>query len=291
MNNYIAIGLAICAAITFGAFSVMARKAMHLGSALSASLISVVVGLPVMFALSLYFSDWGKLTWEAVLWFSLTGFLAPGLARPLVYLAIKYVGVGRAMPLITMTPFLSTMVAILWLRERPGPAIFGATALVVSGCFLIALKPERDRDWRRIFLLLPVAHSIVMAFASTSRRFSLLLFPDILIGIIIASLASLPAFLVFLPFLPPEERWRIEPGGHKMMILTGLLNSLSFLVFFSAFQFGAVSIVVPIGYAAPLFALIFTRIWLRDEEILTWQKWVGAIALFLGVVLIAVNAP
>ena len=76
-----------------------------------------------------------------------------------------------------------------------------------------------------------------------------------------------------------------------MMILTGLLNSFSFLVFFSAFQFGPVSIVVPIGYAAPLFALVFTRIWLRDEEVLTWQKWTGAVTLLIGVVLIVTNAP
>lgn len=291
MNTYIAIVLAVFAAITFGAFSIMAKKAMHLGSVLSVSLVSIVVGLPLMFVLSLFYSDWGKITWEAVVWFFLAGFLAPGLGRPLVYLAIKYVGVGRAMPLMTVTPFLSTVVAILWLRERPGLVIFGATALVVSGCFLIALKPESDKDWRRIYLLLPIAHSMVMAFATTTRRISLLVFPDIMIGITIASLASVPALFLFLPFLPPEERWRIEPGGHKMIVLTGLLNSFSFLIFFSAFQFGEVSIVVPIGYAAPLFALVFTQIWLQEEEILTWQKWVGAIFLFFGVVLIVTNAP
>ncbi len=291
MNTYLAIGLALCSASTFGAFSVMARKAMNMGSAISASLISVVIGIPIMLVLSFYFSDWGKLTLEAALWFSLTGFLAPGLARPLIYLSIRYIGVGRAMPLITMTPFVSTMAAVAWLGEQPGPVIFGATALVVTGCFLIALKPEGDKDWRRIHLLLPFAHSLVMAFATTTRRYSLLIMPDILIGIIVASLASIPAIFLFLPFLPPEERWRIEPGGHKMMILTGLLNSLSFLVFFSAFQFGPVSIVVPIGYAAPLFALVFTRIWLRDEEVLTWQKWTGAATLFIGVVLIVSNTP
>jgi drug/metabolite transporter (DMT)-like permease len=291
LNTYLAVGLALCAASTFGAFSVMARKAMDVGSAISASLISVIVGLPFMVALSFYLSDWGKLTLEAAFWFSLTGFLAPGLARPLVYLSIRYIGVGRAMPLITVTPFVSTVVAVVWLGEQPAPVIFGATALVVSGCFLIALKPEGDKDWRRIHLLLPFAHSLVMAFASTTRRYSLLVMPDIMIGIIIASLASIPAFFLFLPFLPPEERWRVEPGGYKMMILTGLLNSFSFLVFFSAFQFGPVSIVVPIGYAAPLFALVFTRIWLRDEEVLTWQKWTGAVTLFIGVVLIVTNAP
>ncbi len=290
MDTYLAAGLALCAATTFGLFSVMARKAMDMGSALTASFISVVVGIPIMFVLTLFFSSWEKLTLEAALWFSLTGVLAPGLARPLVYLSIRYIGVGRAMPLITLTPFVSTVVAILWLGEEPGSVLFGATALIVAGCFLISLKPEGDRDWRRIFLFLPVIHSLTMAFASTTRRFSLLILPYFFIGVFIASVASLPALLLFMPFLPEREQFRIEPGGLSMMLYCGLVNSISFIVFFSSFTFGPVSVVVPIGYAAPLFALVFTRIWLRDEEVLTWQKCVGAVTLFAGVVLVVTYA-
>ncbi len=290
MNTYLAAGLALCAASTFGLFSVIARKAMNAGSAFAASFISVVIGIPIMFVLTLFFSSWEKLTLEAFFWFSLTGALAPGLARPLVYLSIRFIGVGRAMPMITLTPFVSTMAAVLWLGEKPGSVIFGATALIVAGCFLISLKPEGDKDWRRIFLLLPLAHSVTMAFASTTRRYSLLVFPDFFIGVFIASVAALPAMLLFLPVLPKKERFRIEPGGLRMILLCGMMNSISFIMFFTAFTFGPVSVVVPIGYAAPLFALVFTRIWLRDEEVLTWQKWVGAVTLFIGVVLVVTFA-
>lgn len=287
---YLAVGLALCSAMTFGLFSVMARKAMNMGSAFMASFISVVVGVPIMFVLTLFFSSWETLTWEATFWFCLTGILAPGVARPLVYLSIRYIGVGRAMPLVTVTPFVSTIAAVIWLREEPGPMLFGATFLIVAGCILISLKPEGDKDWRRIFLLLPLIHSLSMAFASTTRRYSLLVMPDPLIGVFIANVASLPAMLLFLPVLPPEERLRIEPGGMKMMLLCGLVNSISFIIFFNAFNFGPVSVVVPIGYAAPLFALVFTRIWLRAEETLTWQKCAGAVALFVGVVLVVTFA-
>jgi drug/metabolite transporter (DMT)-like permease len=290
LSAYLAAGLALCSAMTFGLFSVMARKAMNLGSALTASAISVAVGIPIMFVLTLFFSSWEKLTLEAVFWFSLTGALAPGLARPLIYISIRHIGVGRAMPLVTLTPFVSTLAAIFWLGEEPGPGIFAATFLIVTGCVLISLKPEGDKDWRRIYLFLPLAHSLSMAFATTSRRYSLLVFPDFLIGALIASVAALPAMLLFLPVLPKEERFRIEPGGLRMMILCGLVNSLTFLIFFAAFTFGPVSVVVPIGYAAPLFALVFTRIWLRDEEVLTWQKCAGAVTLFIGVVLVVTFA-
>ena len=56
--------------------------------------------------------------------------------------------------------------------------------------------------------------------------------------------------------------------------------------YFLALGFGEVSIVVPISYTAPLFSLLFARIWLREEERLDWRKVVGACLLFAGVVLI-----
>ena len=48
MNTFLAAGLALCAATTFGLFSVMARKAMDMGSAFTASFISVAVGIPII---------------------------------------------------------------------------------------------------------------------------------------------------------------------------------------------------------------------------------------------------
>jgi drug/metabolite transporter (DMT)-like permease len=290
LNTPLAILLALCASLAFGGFSVVARKAMNVGTAITAAVVAVLVSIPVYFVLSLFYSDWGKLTLEVTLWFALAGVLTPGIGRTVIYLSIRYLGVGRAMPLSTLSPFMAVVVAFIWLGERPGLIVLGATVCVVGGCILLAMKPERDRVWNRAFLVLPLIHAISIAFATSVRRYSLIMFPDFIIGSTIATIASLPAMLLFLPILPKNERFRIEPGGLKVFIWCGLLNTVAFIFFFAAFQFGEVSIVVPMGYAAPFFSLIFSKVWLKEEEVLTWQKWVGAIVLFFGVVAIALNA-
>ncbi len=291
MDSSLAVGFALFAALSFGTFSVMARKAMNVGTAYAAALVTVLMGIPIMLVLSFIFSSWEKLTLEAALWFALAGMLAPGIGRTLVYLSIRYIGVGRAMPLMALTPFTAMVAAVIWLGERPGPAVLGATTFVVAGCALLAMKPEGDRDWRRVHLLIPFAQSVAVAFAAVVRRHSLLLFPDYILGSTIASLAALPVMLLFQPFLPKKERFRIDPGKLGIFIACGLVNTMAFFSFFAAFQFGQVYFVMPVGFAAPFFALIFSRVWLKEEEPLTWQKWAGAVALFAGVVIVAMSAP
>ncbi len=291
MNSALAVGFALFAALSFGTFSVMARKAMNVGTAYAAALVTVLIGIPIMLAMSFIFSSWEKLTLEAALWFTLAGMLAPGIGRTLVYLSIRYIGVSRAMSLMALTPFTAMVAAVVFLGERPGLAVLGATLCVVAGCALLAVKPEGDRGWKRIHLLLPLAQSIAVAFAAVTRRHSLLLFPDFIIGSTIAIIAALPVMLLFMPLLPKTERFRIDPGKLGIFIMCGLVNTCAFLSFFAAFQFGQVYFVMPVGFAAPFFTLIFSKIWLKEEEPLTWQKWAGALALFLGVVIVAMNAP
>lgn len=291
MDSALATGFALLAALAFGAFSVVARKAMNFGTAYAAALVSVIMGIPIMIVLSFLFSSWGKLTLEAVLWFVLAGALAPGVGRTLVYLSIRFIGVGRAMPLMSLTPFTAMIVAVVWLGERPGLAVLGATLFVVAGCALLAMKPEGDRNWKRIHLLIPFGQSVAVAFAAAVRRHSLLLMPDFILGSTIAALSALPVMLLFQPVLPQKERFRIDPGKSPIFIICGLINTVAFLFFFGAFQFGKVYFVMPVGFAAPFFALIFSRVWLKEEEPLTWQKWAGATFLFAGVVTVAVSGP
>jgi drug/metabolite transporter (DMT)-like permease len=244
--------------------------------------ISLLVGFPILGGLSLVFSSWGKLTWEAAWWFILGGLIAPGFGRLLLFLGIRHIGVGRAMPLVTTTPFFATLLAAAWLGERPGPAVWGATACVVAGCALLSLKPAGDADWRRIHILYPLGHSLALAVASATRRHALLLTPDPIIGALIASLASLPVVLLSGRLLPAQERFRVSRPALLGFLLMSVVNTLGFLLFFASFRYGEVWLVVPLGYSAPLFSLLFARFWLREEEKVTWNKTAGALLLFLG---------
>ena len=46
------------------------------------------------------------------------------------------------MPLVTITPFLATLVAIAWLGEKPDVAVWLAIFFVTAGCLFLTVKPK-----------------------------------------------------------------------------------------------------------------------------------------------------
>ncbi len=285
-----AVLFSISSAVLFAVFSVMARRNMRRASAFTGSLVTLSVGVSALAAASAFLSPWSTLTPQVAVWFLVAGALAPGVAQALMFLSISYIGVGRAMPLITVTPFLSTLVAMTWLGERPGLVVVGATLLVVAGCVLIALKKEGERPWRRIFILMPIAHAVSFAFAASMRKYALTLLPEPLLGATLAYAISIPVLFLFYPFLPADERLSFERAGLWGFVAAGSVLTVSFLCHFMAYRYGEVSIVAPIVYTAPLFSLLLARIWLKEEEEITWRKTAGALLLFIGMLAIVWEA-
>lgn len=136
-------------------------------------------------------------------------------------------------------------------------------------------------------MIYPFLHAFMMAFVNTSRRYGLLLYGDFIIGALIANAVSLPTLLLLAPALPKAERFRMDMRGLVWFTVAGFINMVAYIAFFAAFQYGEVFIVMPLSYTAPLFSLLLARVWLREEEKLTWQKWAGSALLFIGTAIIA----
>ena len=79
----------------------------------------------------------------------------------------------------------------------------------------------------------------------------------------------------------------MDMRGFRWFTIAGVINAVAYIAYFAAFQYGEVFIVMPLSYTAPLFSLLLARVWLKEEEKLTWQKWAGAALLFCGTVIIA----
>ncbi len=163
MDSFLAVFFSLCCAVTFGAFSVIARKALPYATAYANSVIALAVGLVFVGGVSVFVSPWSRLGGEAATWFLAAGLTSPVISRYLLYLGIQHVGVGRTMPLVALTPFFSAVLAFLWLGERPGAGIYIATVFVVVGSVLVSFRSEGESAWRRIHLLLPVAHALLVS--------------------------------------------------------------------------------------------------------------------------------
>ncbi len=286
MDTFLAVFFSLCCAVTFGAFSVIARKALPYATAYANSVIALAVGLVLIGGASIFVSPWSRLGGEAALWFLAAGLISPVISRYFLYRGIQHVGVGRTMPLVALTPFFSAVLAFLWLGERPGAGIYIATTFVVVGSVLVSFRSEGESDWRRIHLLLPITHALLVSITAGMRRQGLILFPDPFVASTISFLASLPVAFLVVFLLPPGERFHARREGWGLLILSGVVVTMAFFLFYVALRYGEMSLVVPLSNSAPIFSIFFARFWLRGEEVLDWKKVAGAVFVSGGVALI-----
>ncbi|MDP6483929.1 MAG: EamA family transporter [Nitrospinota bacterium] len=64
---------------------------------------------------------------------------------------------------------------------------------------------------------------------------------------------------------------------------------MGFVLWFFAFQEGRVITLSPISGATPLFTLLFSALFLRDLERLSWPLAAGCLCIVLGGVLVALR--
>ncbi|MFH1003296.1 MAG: DMT family transporter [Chloroflexota bacterium] len=131
--------LALLAALGWGISSALARVGtQHLkpGTATFISMISSLVLIGTL-ALAVNFAAFGSLSLKAWLWFGLIGLINFVIGRQCNYLSIRYIGVTRASPIVSLNPLISMILAVFLLGETVNVAIVIGTVCVVSGISLV----------------------------------------------------------------------------------------------------------------------------------------------------------
>ncbi|MBI2538736.1 MAG: DMT family transporter, partial [Deltaproteobacteria bacterium] len=223
----------------------------------------------------------------ATIYFVLSGCLQPLLARIFYYIAITRLGVSRAGPLRGISPLFALILAVIFLHERPPPAVYAGTLLVVASVWLLSSRGSGGGDWRLFDLVFPLAAALVAAVSQNLRRGGMLIFPDPYVGAAVATTTSLVLFAVSLAAV---GRLRlIVPGRQSLPFFGGaaLLSTVAQVLNFAALSMGEVSVMVPLLDTTPLFILLFSAIFLKDLEKVTARIVFGTILMVSGVVIIS----
>ncbi len=107
--------------------------------------ISVLTGFLVTstLALILYFDDLMALDPRAFLWAFFYGIVTFALARLILYMALSIAGAARTSPIISISPIFATLLAMLFLDERPNWLMGLGILTSVSGMALILSERRR----------------------------------------------------------------------------------------------------------------------------------------------------
>ncbi len=185
-------------------------------------------------------------------------------------------------------PFLTVLVAITLLGERPGAVALAGAALVVGGAFFLAASPARLREagaWRAVAFALLTGCMIASYTVVDKQAVSVALIPPILQdwG------ANLGRVLVLTPLaLRRKEQIKAAwTGQRKVVILVALLCPLSYILVLSAMVFTPVSYVAPAREISILFAALMGAHWLRESD--ATRRIAAAVTMALGVVALALG--
>ncbi|HEY6239317.1 MAG TPA: EamA family transporter [Burkholderiales bacterium] len=201
----------------------------------------------------------------------------------------RYGDLSVVYPLARATgPFLTVLVAVAALGERPSIVAVCGAALIVGGAFFLAASPAKLRE----------------AGAARAIAFALLT------GCMIASYTVVDKLAVSAALIPPIlQDWRANLGRvivmaplalrrrkdvkaawtrqRKAVILVALLCPLSYIIVLTAMVFTPVSYVAPAREISILFAALMGAHWLQEGDVP--RRLAAAAAMALGVVALAIG--
>ena len=276
--------MALGSAALFGAMAVAIRLGFRSGAAAEAgALVTLGTALVVVATFALARGEWDlPRAWP----FLLAGVLAPGCSQVLFTAGVKAAGPSRASVTVGTAPLFSVAIALLFLGEPVVAGVIVGAIVIVAGGAMLASERGRPEGFRAIGLALAAGATVLFA-----TRDSLIRELGTHASHVSPGLAALATILsgtvaVLVVFL--ARRRPLELRSARAFVPAGLLSGASYLLLFSAFYRGRVSVVSPFVATETLWAVGLSALFLR-QELVGRRLAYGAVLVVAGGVLIGIS--
>jgi DME family drug/metabolite transporter len=270
--------IALCTAFIYASALVSARKGLQYSTPATVTCVSAVLHVVTLCSAVALTGGIPPVSLLAVLLFVFVGLTQLGV-RLFAYTGVAKIGASRSSALQSISPLISSVIAIAALHERVNLMIMSGTLLVVAGIVLVSWRPEEQiPTFRWWHLLLPVAAAFLTGINQPVRRYALSLSNEPLFFAALMGVVSLAFFLGYLFFYGTGtlawDRRALAP-----FVVTGLCETLSILGVITALSKGSVVIVAPIAATYPLWALLGSAILLREHERINLLTIMGSLSV------------
>jgi len=290
---YDVIALALLSAAAWGASSPLSKAGLERGGTPFQVAMTVVVVSVVTYWAALFAT--GTTLLLRPLWvvglFAVTGLLATAVARVVLYAGVQRVGASVNSAVVNTRPVWSMTLAVLLLGEAVTAQNVLGIVVVVLGLVVLAFSKGGDiSGWELRDLSFPLLGAIIFAVGNVARRFGLSatgMHPLEAVAINeTAGLLGLLFVVVVWRGNDVREFLHAPRDAYAYFVGCGLVSSVALFTLFAALSRGRVVLVDPLSSPTSLFAILFTFLFLREVERVTWRLLVGAVLVVLGVVLI-----
>jgi len=281
---------AIATAILRGYAVIPIRKGLKHSTPTTSALAYLVINTVILWTIVILQHPLDRIISEGTIYFVLAGVAAPGIAARFRDTGISRIGVTLTSPIVGTTTFISMIMAVFILGETLTPILMLGALLIFAGVTLLT-EGGSQADWRKRDLIYPVAAAILFAVSTNLRKLGLARIESPVVGAAITSLVSLVTLLVFIiaSRVRGSDAWAVnlDPRALKYFGLSGFISSIAFLLYFMALNSSYIVKIQPITGSNPLFALLFSYIFLRDVERINRQAILATLLIVSGIVLIA----
>ena len=278
---------ALLAATLFGAALVTTHTGLKHMDALSGARVSVPVAT-FLFWLCAPWVDWTAWQWQAAGVFALVGLFFPAAVTLLTFEANRRLGPTTAGTIGSSAPLFAVLGAALFLGEALGARELIATSVIVAGSVALA-RPDGTQAGNAApgALWLPWSAALLRALAQVLSKAGLLLWASPLAAALVGYTVSTAAIWA-TGALRRNGAFAPNRRGASWFALTGLLNGAAVLALYSALDTGPVHLVSPIVATYPLFTLVLSTVFLRQERMS--RRLIGGVVLTVsGVVMLLVR--
>jgi uncharacterized membrane protein len=223
----------------------------------------------------------GEVSSRSLLLFAAAGLIGTVGGRLTRFLAISKVGAAVSAAVSSLTPLIATFLAILLLGERVTLPILVGTIVITIGTVLLSTSGERlgFRPWQIVW---PLISATCFGIVQIIRKMGLDDMGPVL-GTSINLTAAVIAFSALM--LASGHRGIYACRGRPLIhfVFAGLAENAGVLLTIVALTLGAVSVVIPLTAAMPIFVLILSHFFLKGVEVITARVVAGALLIVLGV--------
>jgi drug/metabolite transporter (DMT)-like permease len=272
--------LALVTSLTNALGVTLIARGMKGAKPIVAAFYSVAVQTIILVALLL--TRMPQLNWVAVGYFALGGVLSLGVARLLNFVAMRRLGVAKTSALIGSSPVITTLLSLVILSDSPDLATLAGAGTVALGVALISgasgFKMEKA-------LLVGLASALAYSLSNIASKSGVLLQPDPFLSATTGAVAGLAVISAYLIATGQTRDLGISRQSLACFAATGVLSSVGWLTMMAALETGSVGVVTTIVYSYPLFALITTRLLMKEEKFTT-RTVLGSTLVVVGVAIV-----
>lgn len=259
--------LALGAAVLFGSTVHMAKLSFRYLDPFTAARLTIVVTMLFFWALTPGFVSLAEIQSPALLLFVAIGVFQPALSMTLSYQSTHLLGPTIAATVSSVSPLFAMAGAVALLGEALTLPVFMGTVGVVAGVVVISWQGRGSRDWALVALLLPLCTALIRGFGNLATRYGMELMPNAVLAGATAYSVSVLVGLLLHVLLRGESRRPVTWRGVRAVIPAGVGNGCAMLMMILALKGGSVLVVTPIVGAFPLFTLLLSLFWFRQEII------------------------